>query len=174
MPDTAKEIVDALLEGNRYNPMGLHRNHRGQLLDKYGRVMDIDWDKFEKKRPRPGKPLKYPQVLNPLHAAAKVAENHYSSHDIVNDLLDQQGGDPKILVLCQAFAEKGYEVTAEDFKGVDPRDLMVMYERLIVGDSIAAIARKYKVQPEKIRQFYHRGVRRLRWNLEVAEIGLRR
>jgi len=57
---------------NRWNPMGLHRNHRGQLVDKYGRVMDVDWDEFERKRLKPGEELKSPKVLNPLHQAAKA------------------------------------------------------------------------------------------------------
>jgi hypothetical protein len=72
MTMTAQDIVDRLLEmrrQNRYNPKGLHRNHRGQLLDKWGRDMEVDWDEFERKRRTPGEPLKSPKVLNPLHAA---------------------------------------------------------------------------------------------------------
>jgi len=57
---------------NKYNPKGLRRDHRGRLLDKWGRTMEVDWDEFEKRRRTPGKPLKYPQVVNPLHAAAKL------------------------------------------------------------------------------------------------------
>ena len=70
---TAQDIVNRLLETrrqNRYNPKGLRRDHRGRLLDKWGREMDVDWDEFEKKRLKPGEELKYPKVLNPLHAAA--------------------------------------------------------------------------------------------------------
>lgn len=56
---------------NKWNPMGLRRNHRGELLDKWGRVMDIDWPEFEKKRMKAGETYpKWPKVLNPLHAAA--------------------------------------------------------------------------------------------------------
>lgn len=73
MTMTAQDIVDRLLEmrrQNRYNPKGLRRNHRGQLLDKWGREMEVDWDEFERKRRVVGEPLKSPKVLNPLHAAA--------------------------------------------------------------------------------------------------------
>jgi hypothetical protein len=68
---TAQDIVDSLLEMNRWNPKGLRRNHRGQLLDKWGREMEVDWDEFEKKRlKRPDDYPKWPKVLNPMHAAA--------------------------------------------------------------------------------------------------------
>lgn len=61
----------AQLKRNRWNPMGLRRNHRGQLVDKYGRVMQTDWDEFEKKRlDRPDEPYpKWPKIINPLHQA---------------------------------------------------------------------------------------------------------
>lgn len=66
----AETLADALLE-NKWNPKGLRRNHRGELLDKWGRVMDVNWPEFEKKRRAAGeKQLRYPKVLNPLHAAA--------------------------------------------------------------------------------------------------------
>ena len=71
---------------NRWNPKGLRRNRRGQLLDKWGREMEVDWDEFEKKRlKRPDDYPKWPKVLNPLHAAAgpkRMAES------TVNSLLD--------------------------------------------------------------------------------------
>jgi len=70
---TAQDIVKCLIDEatqNRYNPKGLRRDHRGRLLDKWGREMDVDWDEFEKKRRKPGEELKYPKVRNPLHAAA--------------------------------------------------------------------------------------------------------
>ena len=70
MRQEAQALVDALLE-NKWNPKGLRRNHRGELLDKWGRVMDVDWDEFAKKRMGAGEKYpKWPKVLNPLHAAA--------------------------------------------------------------------------------------------------------
>ena len=65
-----ESIVDKLLE-NKWNPKGLRRDHRGRLLDRWGREMEIDWDEFEKKRlDRPDDYPKWPKVLNPEHAAA--------------------------------------------------------------------------------------------------------
>lgn len=55
---------------NKWNPKGLRRNHRGQLLDKWGREMEVDWEEFKKKRlKKPGDYPKWPKVLNPMHAA---------------------------------------------------------------------------------------------------------
>lgn len=59
----------AVVKRNRWNPMGLRRDHRGKLLDKWGREMATDWDEFERKRLKPGEPLRSPKVLNPLHQA---------------------------------------------------------------------------------------------------------
>ena len=66
---------------NRFNPKGLRRNHRGQLLDKWGREMEVDWAAFEKKkRLNSGDALKSPKVLNPMHAAVlpkRVVESRW-------------------------------------------------------------------------------------------------
>jgi len=32
------------------NPSGIHLNSNGQMVDKYGRVLETDWDAFEKLR----------------------------------------------------------------------------------------------------------------------------
>ena len=61
--------------------MGLTRNRHGQIVDKYGRVMRMDYDELERRTPVPGQPIKYPQVVHPEHAAYKVAR------DVVEALL---------------------------------------------------------------------------------------
>jgi hypothetical protein len=67
--------VDRLREAqNRYNPKGLRRDRSGQLVDKYGRPMSIDWESFKKRR---GK------QQNPLHNAAV-----YDPKKVVEALLD--------------------------------------------------------------------------------------
>lgn len=66
--EITKRRADRLLEAtqNRFNPKGLKRNHRGDLLDKWGRKMATNWDEFEKRRNR---------QKNPLHnATGKLAE----------------------------------------------------------------------------------------------------
>lgn len=68
---------------NRYNPKGLHRDHRGQLLDKWGRVMEPDWDEFEKRR---GK------QMNPLHNATTTA----TAIQKVGEMLESTDWDAKI------------------------------------------------------------------------------
>lgn len=79
---TAEDIVDQLLEArqNRYNPNGLRRDHRGRLLDKWGREMEVDWDEFDKKRLKPGDELESPKVLNPIHAAATPKRSSQSGY----------------------------------------------------------------------------------------------
>lgn len=60
-----------IMAENKWNPKGLRMNHRGQLLDKWGREMEIDTPEFEKKRMKAGETYpKWPKVLNPTHAAA--------------------------------------------------------------------------------------------------------
>lgn len=55
------EMVDVLLEDtrrqNRYNPMGVIRDRHGNLVDRYGRVMEPDWDKFKKRRNKVRNPM---------------------------------------------------------------------------------------------------------------------
>lgn len=58
--------------------MGLRRERSGQLVDRYGRPMEVDWDKFKKKR---GK------VQNPVHASVKKAE------EVVERLLGEDDMD---------------------------------------------------------------------------------
>lgn len=55
-------IANTLLEAtqNNFNPKGLKRDRHGNLVDKYGRKMEVDWDTFKKRR---GK------VQNPINAA---------------------------------------------------------------------------------------------------------
>ena len=72
---------------NRWNPKGLRRNHRGQLLDKWGRDMEIDWEEFDKKRLGLKDRLQYPKVLNPLHAAARPKR---TAESLVSGLLESE------------------------------------------------------------------------------------
>jgi hypothetical protein len=65
---------------NRYNPRGLRRDHRGRLLDKWGREMETDWDDFEKRR---GK------QMNPLHNATGAIHK-------VSEMLESTNWDAKI------------------------------------------------------------------------------
>jgi len=64
---------------NRYNPKGLVRDHRGNLLDKWGRKMEVDWDEFERRRVKTkdaSEPyLKPPAQKNPLHNSARPVRN---------------------------------------------------------------------------------------------------
>ena len=56
---------------NKWNPKGLRMNHRGQLLDKWGREMEINEPEFQQKRMKAGENYpRSPKVLNPMHAAA--------------------------------------------------------------------------------------------------------
>lgn len=59
---TADWIVNTLLEASQsnFNPKGLRRDRHGNLVDKYGRKMEVDWETFKKRR---GK------VQNPINAA---------------------------------------------------------------------------------------------------------
>lgn len=50
---------------NRYNPMGLKLNHRGQLIDRYGREFTFDEAEFKRRRLQTGQRLQWPKVLNP-------------------------------------------------------------------------------------------------------------
>lgn len=64
---------------NKFNPKGLRRDHRGRLLDKWGREMEVDWNEFDKRRVKPAdvnEPyLKPPAQKNPLHNSTRpVAE----------------------------------------------------------------------------------------------------
>lgn len=63
------KMVDVLLEDtgrqNRFNPMGVRRDRNGNLVDRYGRVMEPDWDKFAKKRNK---------VCNPMITSLKKAD----------------------------------------------------------------------------------------------------
>lgn len=71
---------------NRYNPKGLHRDRHGNLLDKWGRPMQTDWDDFEKRR---GK------QMNPLHNATTAIHK-------VNEMLESTDWDAKIRKLEQS------------------------------------------------------------------------
>lgn len=55
---------------NHYNPMGLRRERNGQLVDRYGRLMTVDFDEFKKRR---GK-FKNPLVLS-TKTAQQVADS---------------------------------------------------------------------------------------------------
>lgn len=60
---------------NKFNPKGLRRDHRGNLLDKWGREMEVDWNEFDKRRVKPAdvnEPyLKPPAQKNPLHNSTR-------------------------------------------------------------------------------------------------------
>jgi len=57
---------------NNYNPKGLHRDHRGRLIDKWGRERETDWTEFAKRRKKVKDLTKpYPPGdMNPLHNAS--------------------------------------------------------------------------------------------------------
>jgi len=56
---------------NRYNPRGIYRNHRGELIDKWGRVRQTDWDLYDKKR----------------RTAEQVAAGEFPAHKVLNPLI---------------------------------------------------------------------------------------
>jgi len=39
------------------NPGGIHLNSEGKMVDKYGRVLTIDWGEFEKQRGKVAAPI---------------------------------------------------------------------------------------------------------------------
>lgn len=85
---------------NRYNPKGLHRDHRGRLLDKWGRPMEVDWDDFEKRR---GK------QMNPLHNATTAIHK-------IGEVLESTDWDAKIRKLEQS-TKKVVRNTKKTLKG---------------------------------------------------------
>lgn len=89
---------------NRYNPMGLRRDHRGKLLDKWGREMEPDWSEFEKKRLKPGDPLQSPKVLNPLHQATVPVRHESSARAFIRSV------KPKVRPLTTTSAKEGMRV----------------------------------------------------------------
>jgi len=91
---------------NRYNPKGLHRDHRGRLLDKWGREMEVNWDEFEKRRVKTkdvNEPyLKPPAQMNPLHNATGAIHK-------VSEMLESTNWDAKIKKMeksTKGFAKK--------------------------------------------------------------------
>ena len=85
---------------NKWNPKGLRRNHRGQLLDKWGREMEVDWAEYDKKRLKPGDQLKSPKVLNPMHAAATPKR---TAESVVNKMLEADDLSPEEM---QGYVDK--------------------------------------------------------------------
>lgn len=85
---------------NHYNPKGLRTNHRGQLLDKWGREMKTDWDDFEKRR---GK------QMNPLHNATTAIH-------LVGEMLESTNWDAKIKKMGKS-SHKLIKKTTKTLKG---------------------------------------------------------
>lgn len=75
-PVCAKQAIRETRRQNRYNPLGLHRDRDGRLLDKYGRVMEPDWQEFEKRRTKPEhatEPYLRPgKQVNPMHNTVRL------------------------------------------------------------------------------------------------------
>lgn len=74
-PDVMSFAEGVTGKQNKFNPKGLRRDHRGNLLDKWGRKMEVDWNEFDKRRVKAAdvnEPyLKPPAQKNPLHNSTR-------------------------------------------------------------------------------------------------------
>lgn len=129
---------------NRYNPKGLRRNHRGQLLDKWGREMEVDWKEFEKKRLKPGDKLQSPKVLNPMHAAATPKR---TSESVVDALLE---ADPDGIDDPLQYAYDTLDPQPRSGEHID----IVKFTRALRDELVERGWRHIRLQPVEDNQWY--------------------